>query len=196
MLFAVESRRVKVAVKLLAEVDVLITNFTLADRVSHFYWQELDDESPFAKEETAIFKAYQLLDKTVGSVKQKLPHDSHLLIFSKIGFGPLLEYVRINDYLKDAAFLAYTDQGSIRWQKTVAFEAVQGSHGININDNERYENGRVSWADYPKIRNDLIEYVKTIVNPRTGLPLFNKVICRQLGHTWRDRIFAPAVAMR
>jgi predicted AlkP superfamily phosphohydrolase/phosphomutase len=80
--------------------------------------------------------------------------------------------------LENNSFLKLNNE-SICWNKTLAFESVQGSHGININIKEKYKEGIVDKKDYEKIRRDIIEYLKSLCNPKTSLPMFKIVIERE-----------------
>lgn len=171
----IDKMRCEVALEILPEVDVLLTNFTVVDRVSHFYWQELEDGSPYAPTETAIFQAYQAMDQIVGKFMERLDDESHLLVFSDLAFGPLREFVSVNNYLERGGFLRRDAMGKVDFKNTTAFEAVQGSHGININTVDRYELGSVARADHEKVRAEVRAYLADLINPKTGLKMFRQV---------------------
>ena len=175
-LLQVESCRVRIAEKLLEETDILIANLTVVDRVSHFYWQEIEEGSPIALENSALLKSYQMLDKSVGEFMELLGENSNLLVFSDIGFGPLREFVSINDLLKQGGFLVRTAENQVDWNKSKAFETVQGSHGVDIHLKGRYSNGTVEKGDYEKMCREVAEFLKGLINPKTGYPYFSDVI--------------------
>lgn len=192
----VEDYRVNVALRMLEDVDVLIVNLTLVDRVSHFYWQEIEDGSPLSLEETALYQAYQLADRAVGEFLKKLDDHSHLLLFSDIGFGPLREFVSVNELLKGGGFLTRIGDHGVDWEKTVAFESVQGSHGINIHRKGAYSKGIVDPADYAQIREEVAIYLKQAINPKTGLPYFVDVVPREMYYSGQHMEEAPDLILQ
>ncbi len=169
-----EKARADVAMEMIKECDVMIANFTIVDRLSHFFWQEVETGSPFSDEETLLFKSYLFLDNLLESFLTRLPSNTNFLIFSEIGYGPLINFISINKYLENNNFLKQRKQ-TINWGNTYAFESVQGSHGININLKERYQKGIVEQKDYEKIRQEIIECLKSLYNPKTSLPMFKSV---------------------
>lgn len=175
MILKLEKQRIDVALDLVKKVDVLIANFTAVDRVSHFYTQELDDGVFDDIKETAIFKAYELLDSALGKFMKELDKDSNLLVFSDLGFGTLREFVSYNDYLEKGGFLERDSDEQTNWSKTVAFEAIQGSNGFNINLEGLYRDGSVSLNDFEMVRNKVMNYLENLLNPKTGYPFFKKV---------------------
>ncbi|HEX2925540.1 MAG TPA: alkaline phosphatase family protein [Ruminiclostridium sp.] len=175
-LLQVESCRVRIAEKMMADSDILIANLTIADRASHFYWQEIEDGSPIALEDSALLKSYQVLDKAVGEFVELLGGNSNLFIFSDIGFGSLREFVSINELLRQGGFLTRTAENQVDWNKSKAFETVQGSHGVDIHLKGRYSSGTVEKGDFKKICSEVAEYLKGLINPKTGFLYFSDVI--------------------
>lgn len=176
MLFKVEKNRVNVSLELLKRVDILIANFTIIDRVSHFYTQELDSDVFNNVTDTAIYKAYKMMDETVAKFIQVLDSGCDILIFSELGFGKLREFVSFNDYLNRKGFLKYKNNGEVDQKHSVAFESIQGSHGININLKGLYRNGCVTLEDFEPVRTEIIDYLKHLINPKTGLLFFKEVV--------------------
>ncbi len=176
MIFQLEKKRINVAFELLKKVDVLIANFTIVDRLSHFYMQELDSEVFQEKTESAIFKAYELMDETVGRFLDEMDKDTQLFVFSDLGFGSLREFFSLNSYLEKENFLRREKNGQFDWKRTIAFESIQGSHGVNINLKGLYRDGIVGMEQFESVRNEVMEYLNKLINPKTGLPYFKAVI--------------------
>jgi predicted AlkP superfamily phosphohydrolase/phosphomutase len=175
----VEKARVKIALEIINDVDVLIANFTMIERLSHFFWHEIDLYSTIINEESLIFKTYSFFDKVLGQFLNQLPNDGELLLFSEIGFGPLTQFISINDILAEGKYLIKKQEKDIQWNKSVAFESVQGSNGINLNLKDRYRDGLVSPAEYKSIRDEIVCYLKSIINRYTDLPMFKLVSERE-----------------
>lgn len=82
----------------------------------------------------------------------------------------------VNDFLEEAGYLKRDTNNQIDWNKSVAFESVQGTHGININLKGRYSQGCVSQDNLQAVRQDIMSYLKEVINPKTGLLLFKDVM--------------------
>lgn len=155
--------------------DVVMLVLTSLDRTGHYYWQELEAGSPFAPTESAIFSAYATCDEIVGRLCQLVDDNTTLIALSEQGFGPLRAYVSVNSALAKSGWLGYAnnqDETSFDWSRTRAFEAAQGTHGINLNLRGRYASGTVLPEDYESTRRDLIAELKAMINPHTGTRLF------------------------
>jgi len=193
--FKIDNLRADIGLELLKDVDIEIVNFTLLDRISHYYWQELSSDVFASVEETALFKGYNFIDEIVGRYLDVLNNESDLFIFSDYGFGELREFVSINKYLKQAGFLKYKEDGTVDWSKTIAFESVQGSHGVNINLVGRYANGIVKKEDYNTVREQVMQCLKEIINPKTGMHYCKEVLCGEDYYPGVNSSKAPDIMM-
>ncbi len=158
--------------------DVALVNLTSIDRTSHIYWQELE-LGPEREADSAVLTAYQTADRVIQDFLARLDERTTLIAFSEIGFGPLRNYCSVNDELAGAGLLKTTGEGLVDWQQTQAFEAVQGTHGINVNVRGRYTSGRVPESDYERVREEVAAQLLSRVNPRTGRPFFAAVSPRE-----------------
>jgi predicted AlkP superfamily phosphohydrolase/phosphomutase len=158
--------------------DAVLVNLTSIDRTSHIFWQELE-LGPDRIEDAAILAAYRVADEVIGEALRRADENTSVLAFSEIGFGPLRSYCAVNDDLADAKLLARDSAGSVDWATTTAFEAVQGTHGVNINVRGRYKEGTVGPEDYERVRAEVAERLLAVLNPRTGLPLLAAVAPRE-----------------
>jgi predicted AlkP superfamily phosphohydrolase/phosphomutase len=158
--------------------DVVIVNLTSIDRTSHIYWHELERESG-SHEDTAVFAAYRTADAVIAEALRRVDEHTCVIALSEIGFGPLRDYCSVNESLERLGFLKSTGDDSVVFGGTRAFEAVQGTHGVNINVAGRYAEGQVSASDYPQVRADVAAALLEVVNPRTGLPLLSAVRTRE-----------------
>lgn len=174
----VEQMRHKVSKGLLQkDLDVYIVNYTCIDRLCHFYMSEIKDET-ISLEEKAVFKVYQDADKILADILKYIDKtNADLLIFSSVGFGPLKHFIEINPYLAKKGLLQYGENNrQPHWKKTVAFESVQGTHGININRASVYADGMVQDSEYESLIQEVIHQLEKMENPYNGNPMFSKIV--------------------
>lgn len=170
--------------------DLVVVNLTSIDRTSHIYWQELEREGA-VETETAVFAAYRTADAVIAEALRRVDEHTNVIAFSEIGFGPLREYCSINAELERLGLLKTAADGSVDFSGTRAFEAVQGTHGLNLNVTGRYAEGTVTAADYERVRADVAAALLEVVNPRTGLPLLSRVRTREEVYPGRATASAP-----
>lgn len=152
--------------------NLSIINYTSIDRISHFYFNEYLSQGSNSQ----LFLAYKQCDEILGQLLLTAERNkSDLIVFSEIGFGNLKKFVNINDELLKAGLLEYSN-GSIKWENTIAFESVQGSHGININRKNAFKNGIIADHQYNAILDEIICFLKTLNNKENRLPLFKRVV--------------------
>jgi predicted AlkP superfamily phosphohydrolase/phosphomutase len=193
-LLEADVQRGRAALALLDESDVVIVNLTSMDRTSHIYWHELEPGSD-RLDDSAVLAAYRTCDQVIQDLADRVDDHTDLLAFSEIGFGPLRSYCSVNDAMEQAGFLRSRADGTIDWQHTRAFEAVQGTHGVNINLSDRYKEGQVSGQDYAAVRADLAETLAGLVNPRTGEPFLAAVRTREEVYPGAAMLEAPDLVL-
>lgn len=110
--------------------DVLIANLTIADRLSHFLWSEIEDDN--TDRIPHIIESYRFLDRSLKELEALIDDNGAMIIFSEIGFGTITEFVSVDNFLQDIGLQILDDNGMVDSSKSLAKEAVQGSHGINI----------------------------------------------------------------
>jgi predicted AlkP superfamily phosphohydrolase/phosphomutase len=159
--------------------DAVLVNLTAIDRTSHIFWQELEPGAPGELSGAAVLAAYQVADEVIGAALDRAGGGTSVLAFSEIGFGPLRSYCAVNDDLEQAGLLTRTAGGPVDWAATTAFEAVQGTHGVNINLRGRYKHGTVAPDDYDRVRAEVADRLLAVLNPRTGRPLLAAVSPRE-----------------
>ncbi|GII66829.1 hypothetical protein Skr01_69140 [Sphaerisporangium krabiense] len=178
-LLEADVRRGQAALTLFDEgADITLVNLTAIDRCSHIFWQELE-LGPEHEAASAVFAAYRTADDVLGEFLDRLDDRTTLVAFSEIGFGPLRAYCSMNDVLESAGLFGRDEHGAAAWEKTTAFEAVQGTHGVNVNLRGRYRSGTVAPEDYERARDDAARALLEAVNPRTGLPYLAAVLRRE-----------------
>jgi predicted AlkP superfamily phosphohydrolase/phosphomutase len=194
-LLEADRQRGKAAMALFDDgADFVVVNLTSIDRTSHIYWQELERECG-VDTDTAVFAAYRTADAVVAEALRRVDDRTDVVAFSEIGFGPLREYCSINQELERLGFLKQADDGSVSFVGTTAFEAVQGTHGVNINMADRYADGQVATADYERVRADVADALRAVLNPRTGLPLLSDVRTREEVYPGERTALAPDLVL-
>jgi len=169
----VEELRMRVCLHLLAsDARLFVFNLTILDRLSHFWWREV--ETGEDDEGSILWQAYRLADRFLGEAASLLGPEDHLIVFSEFGFGPLDAYVSLNEVLAQAGLLAMSD-GEVDYRRTVASEAVQGSHGINMSLRRRHTDGVVAETDEEARLREVQEALLAAANPHTGQPLIRSV---------------------
>jgi len=170
--------------------DVTVVNLTAIDRTSHIFWQELERDD-LAPPQSAVFAAYKTADDVLERMLDRLDGHTTLIAFSEIGFGAVRSYCSVNDALASAGLLSPDANGHVDFGASRAFEAVQGTHGVNVNLVGRYNRGTVAPSDYEPLRKDITEALLSAINPRTGLPLLRSVSPREDVYPGAATEFAP-----
>ncbi len=186
----IDQLRKNVFINLLQDnIDVGIVNFTAIDRLSHFSFHEVYQKE---SKDTYLYQAYKQCDEFIGELMEFADKKSaKFILFSEIGFGALLKFVRINDYLCQTNFMKRNDVGEeIQWKETLAFETVQGSHGVNINLKTAFRDGCVSIDEYDDVIRDVMDNLKKMRNPHCDQPMFSDVI---RGRDYSDSKYIPDI---
>lgn len=158
------------------DLDIYIVNYTMIERVSHFYFNELAENGDLS--EKILFQAYKCCDNYLHDILEKVDSGkANMLLFSEVGFDSLKAFVSVNDYLASQGLLKYDlNSGTPDYKNSIAFESVQGSHGININRESVYSQGIVSDHEYSEAVNYVIKALKQMPNPHNNNPMFRDVI--------------------
>jgi predicted AlkP superfamily phosphohydrolase/phosphomutase len=166
-----DEQRGAIALTLLDQgAELVVVNLTSIDRTSHYYWQELEPGSAVPADDGAMLRAYVACDRIIEALLERVDDGTSLLAFSEIGFGPLRAYCSVNEHLEATGLLERNGSG-VEWRKTAAFEAVQGTNGVNVNLRDRYPGGLVARRSYESVREETIDALRSCLNPHTGLPL-------------------------
>src|SRR5699024_6545721 len=149
---------------------------------------ERDDLAP---PQSAVFAAYKTADDVLERMLDRLDGHTTLIAFSEIGFGAVRSYCSVNDALASAGLLSPDANGHVDFGASRAFEAVQGTHGVNVNLVGCYNRGTVAPSVYEPLRKDITEALLSAINPRTGLPLLRSVSPREDVYPGAATEFAP-----
>ncbi|MGC8908179.1 MAG: alkaline phosphatase family protein, partial [Desulfomonilaceae bacterium] len=159
---------------------------TATDRLHHGFWADYDPHHPrhvtnssFAH---AIPEFYRFVDQQIASVLALLPDETTVMVISDHGAGPLKGVVAINEWLIAHGYLkllAHPEAASpltpemVDWPQTVAW-GEGGYYGrIFINVAGREPCGAVNPADYERVRDELAQRLRTMVDARRGHSLTN-----------------------
>lgn len=121
--------QLEAALHLASSVDVLILNLTLADRVSHFLWAEVENNP--LDFNNHIVQAYRFLDTALARLEEKCDGDP-MLVFSEMGFGPIDYFVSLDTEFQKHGLQVLDSQGQVDVKKSIAMETVQGTHGVRV----------------------------------------------------------------
>lgn len=134
--FAAEVARIadyqfETTMALAEDCDVLIANFTMPDRVSHFFWAEVEKEHELdLGRRPYVVESYRFLDRAFERLGQAVGDDVPILIFTEMGFGKLSGFVSLDRMLQRVGLQTTGADGHAVTATSRAREAVQGSHGI------------------------------------------------------------------
>lgn len=149
-------KRVKTCEYLIAntEWDLLINVFSEVDRISHFYWQYMDEESSDYNEnvdkmyQTAIQDIYVEVDKALGNIIKLLPNEAFLMVLSDHGFGRGDFNYYIQTFLQEFDLLQIkptATSSTLEENKSLQNTEVSAKNWFEVvYDGEKYE---VDWAN-------------------------------------------------
>jgi len=120
------------ALALADDCDVMVFNLTLPDRLSHFLWHELERPESEWTQRPHILRAYDFVDQACARLQEKVT--GSCIVFTEIGFGGIDGFVSIDKLLQDAGLQILNGDGEVDLERSLAFEAVQGSHGIILTE--------------------------------------------------------------
>ncbi len=204
--FTLEHRRKVVMGELAKEDwDLFIAVFLSTDRMQHMMYRFIDpghpkyDASLAEKYGGQVLAIYQKMDEIVGQVMdQYLDDDTVLMVISDHGFHSYRYGVNLNTWLAKNGFMdlegplggpdqyrkledLFDPEGSffknVNWAKTKAY--CMGLGSIYINLQLREPQGSVSPADYDEVRQQIIDGLKKLEDPRfPGQPVVLDVVRR------------------
>ena len=127
--------------------------------------------------------------------------DTTVLMVSDHGMAPIHSYVYVNTLLEQAGLLTLDSQNAVVLNQTKAFAIASGGAVhiyVNLVGREK-GGGTVTAEEYPAIQGQIIEIFTNVVDPQTGVPVFQRVLPRSalgalgLDHPNAGDVFAQAV---
>jgi predicted AlkP superfamily phosphohydrolase/phosphomutase len=159
------------------------------DRIHHGLWAHHDPEhrnhdpnGPFVN---AIWEYYQYLDREIGTLLDKLPHETHVIVVSDHGVKKMDGGICINEWLRREGYLTLFDDPpkgilssfekvEVDWTNTRAW-GDGGYYGrIFLNVEGREPNGTIPVDEFESFRDELADHIRSIPAP-DGADLDNKV---------------------
>lgn len=159
------------------------------DRIHHGLWahhdpnhRRHDPDSPYIH---AIRDYYLYLDQEIGTLLERLPAETHVIVISDHGVKKMDGGICVNEWLRREGYLTLLDEPQegilssfekleVDWDKTTVW-GDGGYYGrIFLNVAGREPNGVIPKADYESFRDRLADHIKQIPAP-DGSPLDTKV---------------------
>ena len=163
------------------------------DRIHHGLWahhdpshRNYDPDSPFIN---AIKEYYLYLDREIGTLLERLPAETHIIVISDHGVKRMDGGICINEWLRREGYLTLLDDPpegrlssfekvEVDWSKTTVW-GDGGYYGrIFLNVAGREPNGVIPADQYETFRANLAEHIKSIPAP-DGAPLNTRVFAPQ-----------------
>lgn len=91
--------------------DFLMMVFVITDRFQHYYWRYMDPGHPAyepingQKRGNLIADSYRKADEAIGEILKLVPKESHVMVMSDHGFGPLHYVFHTNRWLEEQGLL-------------------------------------------------------------------------------------------
>jgi predicted AlkP superfamily phosphohydrolase/phosphomutase len=159
------------------------------DRIHHGLWahhdpahRKHDPQGPYVN---AIRDYYDYLDGEIGTLLERLPDNTHVIVVSDHGVKKMDGGICINEWLCREGYLTLMDEPSgdrlapfekveVDWSKTTAW-GDGGYYGrIFLNVAGREPAGVIRSGEYEAFRDRLAEHIRAIPSP-DGRPLDNRV---------------------
>jgi len=150
------------------------------DRIHHGLWahhdpnhHKHDPDSPYVN---SIKEYYQYLDREIGTLLERLPPETHVIVISDHGVKKMDGGLCINEWLRQEGYLVLLEDPPVGHLSS--FEKVEvdwttttvwgdgGYYGrIFLNVAGREPNGVIKAEEYDQFRDDLTNHIKSIPGP-------------------------------
>jgi len=184
--------------------DLLISGWTVTDRIAHMFWRFRDKQHLLYTKEgakqygRAIEDNYARMDAIVGKVMAKLKEGDLLIVMSDHGFHSFRTSFSINTWLVRNGYLAVEGQSDpataftetkylqgFDWARTKAY--ALGLGGVYLNLKGREGQGAVATDEAPALLAELKAKLLAVTDPDTGAKVFSAIYTK-------DEVYAPGVA--
>ncbi len=159
------------------------------DRIHHGLWAHHDPNhrnfEPGNPYVNSIKEYYQYLDQEIGTLLDRLPPDTHIMVISDHGVKKMDGGICINEWMRREGYLTLLEEPpeghlssfekiEVDWSRTSAWGDGGYYARIFLNVADREPNGVIKKAEYEAYRDRLAEHIKSIPGPDGG-PLDTKV---------------------
>ncbi|MDD3627929.1 MAG: alkaline phosphatase family protein, partial [bacterium] len=149
------------------------------DRISHFYWREM--ESGQGEYYEKFMEFFSEIDRRLEKFYNMMDKDSALMVLSDHGFCLARKELNLNKWFEDEGYLKFNkpDSKSVEDMspETIAYSLIPGRIYINLKGRE--EKGSVANEDYEKYRDEIITKLTGLKDPETGEVVIIKVHKRE-----------------
>jgi len=181
-LFTALEKRLETTLYLLEseQPDFLISHIMETDRISHFFWEYMENGDPKYAQRCLDF--FEKVDAFIGTIAERLPDETTLIVMSDHGFCSLKKEVYLNVAMEEAGFLKLASDEPKTPQDihtdTTAYSMIPGRIFVNLKGRESI--GSVEPGDaYEKVRSDVTEFLLGLEDPDDGSPIIREVFRRE-----------------
>lgn len=152
------------------EWDLFFCVITEIDRISHYYWSYIDDNTRNKNKRNAVLNIYKEVDNILGTIINNLDDDTLLAVVSDHGFAEARGNFYIHKFLIDNNYMKLNDISSnnnwylnrVSWDSTKAYMPSPGCYGININLEGRQNKGIVPPEEYDQLCEEISELLMEV----------------------------------
>jgi predicted AlkP superfamily phosphohydrolase/phosphomutase len=185
--------------------DLLITWQDGFDAASHAFM--LTDPrqanfSPASSEQYARYlnRAGEIADRSLETTMEPIDlSQTSIFLTADHGIAPVHTNVYVNTLLERAGLLRLDKRKYVDVKQTKALAVTSGgSVNIYINLKGRDKDGILPPEDYAKVQNQIVDLLRSVMDPETGQPVFTRVLARPelsalyLDHSNSGDVFAQA----
>lgn len=185
--------------------DLLFTWLDAFDSAGHAFTpanpgEQGYDEAVANQLEAYLAQAASIADQSLNRLLEEIPlEDATIILVSDHGMAPVHTTLNLNKLLEDEGWLVLDDRDYVvvNQSRAIVF-ASGGSANIYINLEGRDRDGFVTEEEYEPLRQQIVESLSSLKNPKTGEVVFSRVLLREqladlhLDHTHSGDIFAQA----
>lgn len=182
--------------------------FSSVDQGTHMMWRTMDPQHPLYEPNApkeikdAVPYLYQRMDEVLRSAIPDNSSDTALIALSDHGFAPFTREFNVSTWLAQNGYIVF-DEGlkqeggnffnGVDWKKTKAYSL--GLNGIYINRNGRETNGWVGLEEAAAIKAEIMQKLRKVNDPKTGLPVLADVHDTQKIYSGDFTELAPDIIM-
>lgn len=185
--------------------DLLLAWHDGFDSALHTFWLVDERQPGYSAETVSQYASYrdqaiQMVDAALESILKPVDlEETIVLLTADHGSAPIHTNVFVNTILEKAKLLTLDRRNYVVVDRTKAVAFTSGSSvNIYINLRGRERDGIVPPEEYLSIQNEIIQQLKSLTDPITGLPVFQRVLSRgelaeiHLDHPLAGDVFAQA----